>query len=123
MKKNNNSLLCRLGILLLGLSIASATHAQVEPDPVLWWKFLKPGTYAGNNDLGDVTNLQNRIPDYAFFIDPSAFGSGTAADPGKANYKTYPRIVGETGGKDFIVAHKSADRSQSLTALNPLSRI
>ncbi|MFN3851213.1 MAG: L-glutamate gamma-semialdehyde dehydrogenase [Spirosomataceae bacterium] len=24
-------------------------------------------------------------------------------------YKTYPRIVGETGGKDFVVAHKSAD--------------
>lgn len=24
-------------------------------------------------------------------------------------YKTYPRIVGETGGKDFIVAHESAD--------------
>ena len=24
-------------------------------------------------------------------------------------YKTYPRIVGETGGKDFILAHKSAD--------------
>jgi acyl-CoA reductase-like NAD-dependent aldehyde dehydrogenase len=23
-------------------------------------------------------------------------------------YKTYPRIVGETGGKDFIFAHKSA---------------
>ncbi|HEX6536128.1 MAG TPA: L-glutamate gamma-semialdehyde dehydrogenase [Gemmatimonadaceae bacterium] len=26
-----------------------------------------------------------------------------------ANYATYPRIVGETGGKDFIVAHASAD--------------
>ena len=26
-----------------------------------------------------------------------------------ADYRTYPRIVGETGGKDFIVAHKSAD--------------
>ena len=26
-----------------------------------------------------------------------------------ANYKSYPRIVGETGGKDFIVAHPSAD--------------
>lgn len=24
-------------------------------------------------------------------------------------YKTYPRIVGETGGKDFVLAHKSAD--------------
>jgi 1-pyrroline-5-carboxylate dehydrogenase len=26
-----------------------------------------------------------------------------------AGYRSYPRIVGETGGKDFIVAHKSAD--------------
>ena len=26
-----------------------------------------------------------------------------------ANYRSYPRIVGETGGKDFIVAHESAD--------------
>jgi 1-pyrroline-5-carboxylate dehydrogenase len=26
-----------------------------------------------------------------------------------SNYATYPRIVGETGGKDFIVAHPSAD--------------
>ncbi|OWP62141.1 1-pyrroline-5-carboxylate dehydrogenase [Hymenobacter amundsenii] len=26
-----------------------------------------------------------------------------------SKYKTYPRIVGETGGKDFIVAHKSAN--------------
>jgi 1-pyrroline-5-carboxylate dehydrogenase len=26
-----------------------------------------------------------------------------------ANYKTYPRLVGETGGKDFIIAHSSAD--------------
>ena len=25
------------------------------------------------------------------------------------NYRNYPRIVGETGGKDFIVAHPSAD--------------
>jgi 1-pyrroline-5-carboxylate dehydrogenase len=26
-----------------------------------------------------------------------------------SNYKSYPRIVGETGGKDFVVAHSSAD--------------
>lgn len=32
-------------------------------------------------------------------------------------YKTYPRIVGETGGKDFIVAHKSADAKVVSTAL------
>jgi hypothetical protein len=29
-----------------------------------------------------------------------------------ANYKTYPRIVGETGGKDFIIAHPSANPTQ-----------
>ncbi|MDZ7671683.1 MAG: L-glutamate gamma-semialdehyde dehydrogenase [Halanaerobiales bacterium] len=32
-------------------------------------------------------------------------------------YKTYPRIVGETGGKDFIFAHKSADKDELVTAL------
>ncbi|MFZ4612345.1 MAG: L-glutamate gamma-semialdehyde dehydrogenase [Bacteroidia bacterium] len=32
-------------------------------------------------------------------------------------YKTYPRIVGETGGKDFIVAHQSADIKTTVTAL------
>ncbi|MGH2624504.1 MAG: aldehyde dehydrogenase family protein, partial [Sphingobacterium sp.] len=32
-------------------------------------------------------------------------------------YKTYPRIVGETGGKDFIVAHPSADLQVLNTAL------
>jgi len=33
------------------------------------------------------------------------------------NYKTYPKIVGETGGKDFIVAHKSANAQQVATAI------
>src|SRR5690606_1029493 len=33
-------------------------------------------------------------------------------------YKTYPRIVGETGGKDFIVAHKSSDPIHIATAIS-----
>ncbi|QCX79323.1 1-pyrroline-5-carboxylate dehydrogenase 1 [Streptomyces sp. YIM 121038] len=32
-------------------------------------------------------------------------------------YRSYPRIVGETGGKDFVVAHPSADRAVLKTAL------
>ena len=32
-------------------------------------------------------------------------------------YKTYPRIVGETGGKDFVFAHPSADAAALVTAL------
>ncbi len=34
-----------------------------------------------------------------------------------ANYRSYPRIVGETGGKDFVVAHPSADPDVVRTAL------
>lgn len=33
------------------------------------------------------------------------------------NYKTYPRIVGETGGKDFIMVHQSAAPQQVATAM------
>jgi 1-pyrroline-5-carboxylate dehydrogenase len=33
------------------------------------------------------------------------------------NYKTYPRIVGETGGKDFVLVHPSADVDVSNVAL------
>ncbi|MFN8322385.1 MAG: L-glutamate gamma-semialdehyde dehydrogenase [Chitinophagales bacterium] len=33
-------------------------------------------------------------------------------------YKTYPRIVGETGGKDFILAHPSADAKVVATAIS-----
>ncbi|MDP7051483.1 MAG: L-glutamate gamma-semialdehyde dehydrogenase [Verrucomicrobiota bacterium] len=33
------------------------------------------------------------------------------------NYRSYPRIVGETGGKDFIIAHESADVEAVATAI------
>jgi 1-pyrroline-5-carboxylate dehydrogenase len=34
-----------------------------------------------------------------------------------SRYRSYPRIVGETGGKDFIVAHPSADAEQIAVAI------
>ena len=33
-------------------------------------------------------------------------------------YRTYPRLIGETGGKDFIVAHESADAKALVTAIS-----
>jgi 1-pyrroline-5-carboxylate dehydrogenase len=33
-------------------------------------------------------------------------------------YKTYPKIVGETGGKDFIIAHPSANAKQVATGIS-----
>lgn len=35
-----------------------------------------------------------------------------------AKYKTYPRLVGETGGKDFVIAHASAHPKQVAVALS-----
>lgn len=34
-----------------------------------------------------------------------------------ASYRTYPRLIGETGGKDFVLAHPSADPAVLTTAL------
>lgn len=34
-----------------------------------------------------------------------------------SNYKSYPRIVGETGGKDFCIAHESSDVDALVTAM------
>ncbi len=34
-----------------------------------------------------------------------------------SRYESYPRIVGETGGKDFVVAHSSAETNEVVTAL------
>ena len=34
-----------------------------------------------------------------------------------SNYKSYPRIVGETGGKDFVMVHETADVDTVVTAL------
>ena len=36
---------------------------------------------------------------------------------GLSGYRTYPRLVGETGGKDFVLAHPSADPEALVTAL------
>ncbi len=35
-----------------------------------------------------------------------------------SNYKTYPRLVGETGGKDFVMVHPSADAKEVAVALS-----
>ncbi len=41
----------------------------------------------------------------------------TAIGANVGKYKSYPRVVGETGGKDFIFAHPSADPAALVTAM------
>jgi 1-pyrroline-5-carboxylate dehydrogenase len=73
---------------------------------------------------GDSIEVSRRLlasPDFAgihFTGSTTVFRSlwKTIAD-NLERYRTYPRIVGETGGKDFIVAHASADADALAVAM------
>ncbi|TBR23659.1 L-glutamate gamma-semialdehyde dehydrogenase [bacterium] len=70
---------------------------------------------------GDISDVLLKQPDLAgvhFTGSTGVFNSmwKIVAD-GLPNLRTYPRLVGETGGKDFVVAHPSADPVQVATAL------
>lgn len=74
--------------------------------------------YVSGPDAGDVIF---KHPDFAgiHFTGSTAVFQDIWKTIGKNIhiYKSYPRIVGETGGKDFIVAHSSADIKVLNTAL------
>ena len=74
--------------------------------------------YAPGRDTGDV--IFNH-PDFAglhFTGSTGVFQSlWKTIGENIATYKTYPKIVGETGGKDFIVAHPSSNPAQVATAI------
>ncbi|HKA48165.1 MAG TPA: L-glutamate gamma-semialdehyde dehydrogenase [Candidatus Dormibacteraeota bacterium] len=61
------------------------------------------------------------LPDLAgvHFTGSTAVFRGIWSQVGEniASYRNYPRLVGETGGKDFIVAHRSADPDALVTAI------
>lgn len=75
--------------------------------------------YTDGPDAGDIVF---KHPDFAglHFTGSTAVFRKLWQEIGSniANYKTYPRIVGETGGKDFIMAHKSADPIELATAIS-----
>ncbi len=72
-------------------------------------------------DGGDLSKVALSHPDLAgiHFTGSTATLQHLWSEVGAniAGYRTYPRIVGETGGKDFVVAHASADPASTITAL------
>jgi 1-pyrroline-5-carboxylate dehydrogenase len=74
--------------------------------------------YVSGPELGDVVF---KHPDFAgihFTGSTTVFNEIWKTVGNNLNlYKTYPRIVGETGGKDFVIAHSSADVDVVVTAL------
>ena len=69
-------------------------------------------------EIGDTVLNHSDLAGIHFTGSTKVFqGMWTTVGKNIKNYKTYPRIVGETGGKDFILAHKSANREALSTAM------
>jgi 1-pyrroline-5-carboxylate dehydrogenase len=83
---------------------------------------LPPGVI--NFLSGDAAAISNAALSHRHFAGLHFTGSTTVFNmmwkqigANTSSYRTYPRIVGETGGKDFIVAHPSADAEALAVAI------
>ena len=83
---------------------------------------LPPGVI--NFLTGDAAAISNAALSHHHFAGLHFTGSTTVFNmmwkqigANTSSYRTYPRIVGETGGKDFIVAHPSADAEALAVAI------
>ena len=74
--------------------------------------------YGRGSAVGDPVLASPHLAGIHFTGSTSVFQSMWRTIGGNIDrYRNYPRIVGETGGKDFIVAHPSADADAVLTAI------
>lgn len=82
------------------------------PDGVINMLFSKPA------DFGHITLNHPHLAGVHFTGSTGTFQKiWKTIGENIENYKSYPRIVGETGGKDFILAHNSADPDALVTAI------
>jgi 1-pyrroline-5-carboxylate dehydrogenase len=103
-----------------------ASKTQVYSASVLMEVFREAGVpdgvinlvFASGPVIGDIVL---KHPDFAgiHFTGSTGVFNGMWKTVGDniGNYKTYPRLVGETGGKDFVMVHPSANAAQVVTAL------
>ena len=69
-------------------------------------------------DIGEIVLKNENLAGIHFTGSTATFHTMWRTVGGNiANYKSYPRIVGETGGKDFIFVHNSADIDATATAI------
>lgn len=74
--------------------------------------------YADGPTVGDVIFNHRDFAGLHFTGSTGVFQNMWKTIGGKIHkYRSYPRIVGETGGKDFIMVHKSADAREVATAI------
>ena len=85
---------------------------------------LPPGVinlvYGSGAEIGDAALASEHLAGIHFTGSTPVFNSmwqTIGANIAESRYRNYPRIVGETGGKDFIVAHPSANVDAVATAI------
>ncbi|HSM06305.1 MAG TPA: L-glutamate gamma-semialdehyde dehydrogenase [Longimicrobiales bacterium] len=108
------------------VSLWKPSHNAVLSNAVIMEALIEAGLPPGviNFVPGNavmVTDIVLRQPDFAglhFTGSTNVFRSfWERIGANIANYRNYPRIVGETGGKDFILAHPSADPEALVVAM------
>jgi 1-pyrroline-5-carboxylate dehydrogenase len=112
--------------LMGNVSIWKPSHSAVYSNWVLMQIFLEAGVPAGviNFLPGNAAQMSEQLlaqPDLAgihFTGSSDVFrGLWQQTSENLPRYRNYPRLVGETGGKDFIVAHPSANPDALVTAI------
>ena len=74
--------------------------------------------YGSGKEIGDAALASPDLAGVHFTGSTAVFqGMWKTIGENIASYRSYPRIVGETGGKDFIVAHPTADAEAVATAI------
>ncbi|MDQ7917687.1 L-glutamate gamma-semialdehyde dehydrogenase [Mesonia sp. MT50] len=112
--------------LMGNVTIWKPSASQMFSAKVLMDVFQEAGVPDGviNMVMGDPAMITDTIldsPDFAgvHFTGSTDVFKGLWSKIGQNidKYKTYPRIVGETGGKDFIMAHPSANAKEVSTSI------
>ena len=118
--------LCAAPAMMGNVVVWKPSDAQVYSAQVIVDLFKAAGLPDGviNVVYGDPVEISNEVfasPDFAglHFTGSTYVFKELWKQIGNNihNYKTYPKIVGETGGKDFIIAHESANAAEVATAI------
>ncbi|WP_304131226.1 L-glutamate gamma-semialdehyde dehydrogenase [Mesonia mobilis] len=113
--------------LMGNVAIWKPSDSQMFSAEILMQVFKEAGVPDGvinmvNGDPGMITDVILKSPDFAgiHYTGSTEVFKDIWAKIGNNihTYKTYPRIVGETGGKDFIIAHPSANSKEVSTAIS-----
>ena len=113
--------------LMGNVAVWKPSYSQVYSAKVIMEVFKEAGLPDGviNMVMGDPKMISDVILSHRDFAGLHFTGSTTVFKQlwkqignNIENYRSYPRIVGETGGKDFIIAHPSARPKQVATAIS-----